>query len=148
MINERAIAYSEVYAILKMMNPQYLDKIPNKLQEAIIEEMDKNYQPKIVSDIPLKDQKLKPKTYTILAMLNLNYWCESQEHKEELLKIYSNNEKIKEAKIREQYNPDNIFKNRTNSTANNTTDTVALVGYKESVFKRFLDKIKSIFAKK
>lgn len=148
MINERAIAYSEVYAILKMMNPQYLDKIPNKLQEAIIEEMDKNYQPKIVSDIPLKDQKLKPKTYTILAMLNLNYWCESQEHKEELLKLYSNNEKIKEAKIREQYNPDNIFKNKTNSTENNTTDTVALVGYKESVFKRLLDKIKSIFAKK
>ena len=87
MINERAIAYSEVYTILKMMNPQYLDKIPNKLQKAIIEEMDKNYQPKIVSNIPLKDQKLKPKTYTILAMLNLNYWCETQEHKEELLKI-------------------------------------------------------------
>ena len=110
--------------------------------------MDKNYQPKIVSNIPLKDQKLKPKTYTILAMLNLNYWCETQEHKEELLKIYSNNEKIKDSKIREQYNPDNIFKNRTHNTANNTTDTVALVEYKESVFKRFLDKIKSIFAKK
>ena len=27
MINERAVAYSEVYAILKMMDPLYLDKM-------------------------------------------------------------------------------------------------------------------------
>ena len=59
MINERAIAYSEVYTILKMMNPQYLDKIPNKLQKAIIEEMDKNYQPKIVSIIGVKLRNTK-----------------------------------------------------------------------------------------
>ena len=145
MINERAIAYSEVYTILKMMSPQYLDKIPNKLQKVIMEEMDKNYQPKIVSGIPLKNQNLHSKTYTILAMLNLNYWCETKEHKEELLKIYSDNEKIKDAKLREQYNPDNIFKNKTHNTANTSTDTVALVEYRESIFKRVLDKIKSFF---
>lgn len=145
MINERAVAYSEVYAILKMMDPLYLDKIPNRLQQIIIEEMDKDYQPKIVSNIPLKSQKLHAKTYTILAMLNLNYWCQSQEHKEELLKIYSNNERIKDEKIRELYNPDNIFKNKTHNTANNTNETMALVEYKESVFKRLINKIKELF---
>ena len=132
MINERAVAYSEVYAILKMMDPLYLDKIPNRLQQIIIEEMDKDYQPKIVSN-------------TILAMLNLNYWCQSQEHKEELLKIYSNNERIKDEKIRELYNPDNIFKNKIHNTANNTNETMALVEYKESVFKRLINKIKELF---
>ena len=47
MVNERAIAYSEVYAILKRMDQQYIDKIPRKLKNIIIEEMDKNYKPQI-----------------------------------------------------------------------------------------------------
>ena len=148
MVNERAIAYSEVYAILKMMDYEYFDKIPNRLQKVIMEEMDKNYRPKIISSIPLKNQKLHAKTYAILAMLNLNYWCENQNHKEELLKIYSENEEIKNSKMREQYNLDNIFKNKIHNIETNITEPIALVKYKESIFKRIINKTKSIFAKK
>ena len=144
MASERAIAYSEVYAILKMMNYEYLEKIPNRLQKVIMEEMDKNYQPKIIPGIPLKNQKLHAKTYTILAMLNLNYWCENQEHKEELLKKYSENEEIKNLKIREQYNPDNLFKNK-DIKEEITEETVAMIEYKESILSRIINKIKRIF---
>lgn len=146
MESERAIAYSEVYSILKMMNSEYLDKIPNRLQKVIMEEMDKTYQPIIISDIPLKNQKLHAKTYTILAMLNLNYWCENQEHKKELLKKYSENEEIKNLKIREQYNPDNLFKNK-DIKAEITEQPVAMVEYKESILSKIINKIKRILKK-
>ena len=74
MTSERAIAYSEVYSILEKMKPEYIDKIPNKFKTMIIDEMDKNYNPEIDINIPLKEQKVTSKALTILAMINLNYW--------------------------------------------------------------------------
>ena len=58
--------------------------------------MDKKYKPDINPNIPLKEQNLCKKTYTILAMLNINYWCEGQEKKNELIQLYKNNDKLKE----------------------------------------------------
>ena len=48
----------------------------------------------------------------------------------------------------EKYNPDNLFKNRKQETIVETqpiANEVAMVEYKESIFKRFINKIKSIF---
>lgn len=135
MVNDRAIAYSEVYAILNLMNPKYINKIPSRLKLIIKEEMDKEYKPEIKYDIPLTEQKLNKKTFTILAMLNLNYWCETQEHKNELIKLYANNDKIKEEELREKYNPDNLFKNKE-TKIETVENTVAMVEYKESIFTK------------
>lgn len=110
MISERACAYSEVYAILQLMDQKYINKIPHRLQEIIIEEMDKNYKPNIVPDTPLKEQPLHQKTFTILAMINLNYWCEDTKCKEELIEIYTQNEKNKIEEMQKKFNPDNLFK--------------------------------------
>ena len=57
MANDRAIAYSEVYAILNLMNPRYINKIPSRLKLIIKEEMDKEYKPEIKYDIPFTEQK-------------------------------------------------------------------------------------------
>ena len=135
MVNDRAIAYSEVYAILNLMNPKYINKIPSRLKLIIKEEMDKEYKPEIKYDIPLTEQKLNKKTFTILAMLNLNFWCETQEHKNELIKLYANNDKIKEEELREKYNPDNLFKNKE-TKIETVENTVAMVEYKESIFTK------------
>lgn len=141
MINERKIAYSEIYTILQMVDPQYLDKIPNRLQKIIIEEMDKNYHSKIVPNLPLKEQGLHERTYAILAMLNLNYWCENQEQKDKLLKIYNDNEKIKNEKLKEKYSLNNILNNNTTTT----TNTISLLECKKTIFQKIFDKIKNLF---
>ncbi len=83
-------------------------------------------------------------------MLNLNYWCESEEHKKELISRYNDNEQKYQQELREKYNPDNIFKNndKKNSIQEEIIENeVALVEYKESIFKKIINKIKSIFRK-
>lgn len=140
MVNERAIAYSEVYAILNKMSPIYIEKIPKKLRTIIIEEMDKKYKTEIALDIPLEQQNLNEKTYTILAMINLNYWCDDSEHKKELIKLYSKNDKVKEEAKRKKYNPDEIFENKSNST-----EKLYLVEYKQTIVRKILERIKSWF---
>lgn len=140
MVNERAIAYSEVYAILNKMSPIYIEKIPKKLRTIIIEEMDKKYKPEIALDIPLEQQNLNEKTYTILAMINLNYWCDDSEHKKKLIKLYSKNDKVKEEAKRKKYNPDEIFENKSNST-----EKLYLVEYKQTIVRKILERIKSWF---
>ncbi len=140
MVNERAIAYSEVYAILNKMSPIYIEKLPKKLRTIIIAEMDKKYKPEISLDIPLEQQNLNEKTYTILAMINLNYWCDDSEHKKELIQLYSKNDKVKEDAKRKKYNPDEIFENKSNST-----EKLYLVEYKQTIVRKILERIKSWF---
>ena len=139
-------AYSEVYSILNLMDNYYVEKIPMQLREIIKNERQEDYEPEIKTDVPLDEQKLQNKTFSILAMLNLNYWCESEEEKQELIKLYAGNDEKKEAEIREKYNPDNIFNN--NASANNSNENTAMVEYKESFIKKIIDKIKNFFKRK
>lgn len=64
------------------------------------------------------------------------------EEKEEQIRI--------ENELREKYNPDNLFKkqDQVKNTEEVMTEEVAMVEYKESIFKRFINKIKSIFKMK
>ena len=145
---DTGIAYAEAYAILCIMEKAYLDKVPKKLKQAIYDEMDKDYEPKINFNIPLSKQKLNERTYNILGMIQLNYWCDNEEQKRELITRFSENDKRKEKEIREKYNPDDLFKNRNNKIQEdiNTEENItAMVEYKENVFKRIINKIKGFF---
>lgn len=133
------IAYTEVDTILSLMDEKYVNRIPNKLREMFKEGKSTDYKPNIDPKKSLNEQNLQRETLVILATLGLNYWCESEEEKQELIKAYSENEKKNEAEIREKYNPDNIFKN--NSIQENTQ----LTEYHENVFKKLWNKIKSLF---
>lgn len=61
------------------------------------------FYPKIDKSILLDKQNLQKKTLAILAMINTNYWCESEEEKEELYYIYNENERIQKEELREKY---------------------------------------------
>lgn len=110
MTKERREAYVEVLEILNNMDSKYIEKIPRKLIEFFINNSSKEYKFKLDKTIPLEEQKLKENTINILAMLNLNYWCESEEHKKVLLKKYYDNEMKYQEKIMEQYGTDKLFK--------------------------------------
>ena len=145
-------AYSEIDEFLGLLTKEQINKIPLKLRDFFKEEKDKEYKKQIYSEIPIKDQNLKRETLAIIAMLNLQYWCEDEKEKERLRKIYAQNEKIYQETLQIEFNPDNIFKNRQDISRNfNNTDTgsTAIIEFKEKSFlKKILDKIKKIFNRK
>ena len=141
-------AYAEVDTILNLMDEKYIKEIPEKLRKMFKEKRAKAYNKNIVLDKPLEEQNLNKETLSILAVLNYNYWCKDEERKKQLINLYSKNENIYQEELREKYNPDNIFKKQVQGTSieeNIIKDGVAMVEYKESMFKRIINKIKSIF---
>lgn len=142
-------AYAEVDKILSFMEDKYVEKIPKKLRDLFKNEKMKEYDPKIDKNIPLDQQNLQRKTLSLLAMLNINYWC-NEEEKQELLKIYSENDKKKEEELRKKYNPDNLFKKKEQINEINVQkeENTQLIEYKElNIFKRILNKIMRFFKK-
>lgn len=135
--------YSEVYQVLNFLGNEYIDKLPKSLFNMLEEKRDINYEPKYTEDIPLNKQNIKKETISIIALLHLNYWCKNENEKFELKQIFKNNEDMYENELRKKYNPDNIFKrcNQENAIKNE----VSLIEYKESIFKRLINKIKNIF---
>ena len=80
-MDNSSLAYSEVYAILNMIEDEYKERVPKNVMDFFEEERDKEYNPIIDVNIPLEKQNLKRKTLVLLAILNLNYWCDSEEEK-------------------------------------------------------------------
>ena len=148
MENNLSKAYTEVLLILSYMEQKYIDMIPKKLLELFNEEKDPNYQPDINPNTSLAEQNLQRKTLALLAMLNLNYWCKDENEKQEMLKMYSENDKKIETEMRERYNPDNLFKKRENVEQNDEVkeECTDIIEYKEqNVFKKILNRIIKFF---
>ncbi len=144
------MAYSEVDIILGQMEEEYVNKVPIELRKLFKEQKRRDYLPEIRADIPLADQKLMRKTIAILAMLNLNYWCEDEKEKQELIQMYAENDRKREEELREKYNPDNLFKKKDIELekATENTECKELIEYKEENFlKRILRKILSLLKK-
>ena len=135
--------YSEVYQLLNLLGNEYIDKLPKSLFNMLREKRNINYEPKYTEDLPLNKQNIKKETLSIIALLHLNYWCKNENEKNELKQIFKNNEDNYQNELREKYKPDNIFKKNINK--NIVKNEVSLVEYKESIFKRLINKIKSIF---
>ena len=100
MENDLLKAYAEVDEILSLMENKYIEKIPVKMRKMFENERQKDYNPEIKVNIPLDEQNLQRKTFAILAMLNLNYWCEDEEEKQKLIQVYTENDKIREEELR------------------------------------------------
>lgn len=140
MINETELAYSEVNAILNLLEDEFVNRIPSNVREFFKQEMDKEYIPNIRTDIGLDEQDLKSETISILTLLQINYLCDTEEEKQEILNQLSENDKKRESILKEKYNPDNIFKKKNDIQENEKN--VALIEYKEPNFiKRLLNKI-------
>ena len=138
--------YSEVYSILNLLGESYIKKLPVSLFNMIKEEKRQDYNPKYNSKINLEQQNMKRETLSMIALFHLNYWCNSDEEKNELKTLFKTNEEKHQAEIREKYNPDNLFKKRsTQQEEYVATNEVAMVEYKEPFLKRIFNKIKRMF---
>ena len=145
-------AYSEVYQIVNMMEKIYLDRIPKNVLDFLDGARDKEYQPIIEVNKPLNEQKLQRYTMVLLAILDLNYWCDSEEEKQELLDMFNRNTEIKIEQQKEleiKYNPDNLFKKKQTISELEENEKLSMIEYKEpNIIKRILDKILNMFKKK
>ena len=142
-INTRQ-AYSEIDEFLGLLSEEQRNEIPKKLRDFFKEEKDQEYFKNIDKDIPIKDQNLKEETLAIIALLNLQYWCKDEEEKKRLQEIYAQNEKEYQDMLYEKYNPNDIFKKKEGTTIENNNEIkekMQMVEYKDSVFKRKINKI-------
>ena len=133
-------AYSEVDEFLGLISNEHRNKIPKKLREFFREEKDTNYIKGINPHVPIKNQKLKEETLGIIALLNLQYWCEDENEKKRLKEVYAKNEKRYQEYLQVQFNPNEIFKKKEP-----TQESLSIVEYKESIIKKLVNKIKNIF---
>ena len=144
---EYAEAYAEIDEILGYLPDEYVNKIPVKLREFYKKEKDKEYVSKIDPYKTLDNQKIKPKTKTLLIIIYREYWC-NEEEKNRLDKVLIENDKKYETKLREKYNPDNIFKKKNNSQKVEKTREVALVTYENNIwYKKVIEFIGNILKK-
>lgn len=146
MTYETRQAYSEVCAVLACMPNEYVSKIPKKIIELFETESLEDYKPNINKSNPLDKTYLSKKAMVLIAMLNYQYWCPNKKIKAELYKTYASNNEKYQKEIEEKYSVDNLFKNKKKvAQIEQKEESVAMVEYKESIFKRFLNRIKAIF---
>ena len=143
-----ANAMAEVIYYLKGIKQEDIDKIPKKFIQYLNENASKEYKRDFDYNKPLKELNLLDETRGIIGMICYNYWCVTEKQKEQYVKRLSQNEQQYQKNLNEKYNPDNIFGKKKLDFIENTTNPTEITEYKESIFKKFINKIKSIFSKK
>ena len=86
-------AYTEIDNFIELLDEYNKNKIPQKLREYFKKEKDGEYIKNINPNQPIKEQNLKEETLALIAMLNLQYWCEDENEKQRLKAIYAENER-------------------------------------------------------
>lgn len=81
MLMDNMLAYAEVDEILNLLEKEYRERVPEKVRNFFKEAKMPDYNPKIETGKPLTEQNLKRETMVLLAILNINYWCDSEEEK-------------------------------------------------------------------
>lgn len=146
-MNENTMkVYSEVYQVLNVLGNEYISRLPKSLYNMLEEKRDITYNPQYNMGITLNRQNINKESLNILALMHYNYWCNDENEKIELQNILKNNEELHEENLRKKYNPEDLFKNKKNNYTNaDAVNNTAIVEYKESIFRRIINKIKNIF---
>lgn len=134
---------SETYCLLKHFPKAYIEKIPPKILELINHFSDSKYYIDIDTEKKLDEQNISEETKNMLIVFKYNYWSTEGE-KQMIYDKLDENEMKYQQELREKYNYENIFKNKS-TQVNVAEKNVAMIEYKEPIFKSILNRIKSIF---
>ena len=124
------------------MPQEYKEKIPNQLLDLFEKKQDKTYQVKLDKTKELTQYNYGKETRTLLAYINLIYWCDKQE-KEALYNQYVANATKHAEEVKEKYNLKNLKSNQKNEETIITNLPVEKP--KESWLQKIIRKIKNIF---
>ena len=146
-MSNRKNAYAEVYTILQELNEEEYNKIPPEVIKTIEANRNEEYEYELDDELDLKDQPMLPETKAILFNLFRDYLA-TPEQKAKIIRMQNEARQKNELKKQQMYNAD-IFANKPKKNlAENSNETMQIVEYKESIFKRILNKIKSFFIKR
>ena len=146
-MNNRKNAYTEVYTILQDLDEDEYDKIPPEVIEAIKANMNKEYNYELDDELQLKDQPMLPETKAILFNLFRDYLA-TTEQKAKIIRMQNEERQKNELKKQQMYNTD-VFANRQKENFNKpNNEKIQIVEYKENIFRRILNKIKSFLRRK
>ena len=147
-----ANAYKEVLVILDNLIKEDYNKIPKEYIEFLIANCNNDYEFNYDNSKTFEEQELLVDTKYILFGLFEKFGA--TELQKEKIKAFKNSYYIKmEEEKKEKYNVD-IFQNRNNVKQvnnieeNTNINVVALMEHKDSIIKKIINKIKSIFSKK
>lgn len=136
------MAYTQVLEILKRLPKEEVAKIPTEEIEFLKENCDKTYKYILSPNARLEECQISRKAYAILVVYFKKYFA-TEIQKQKLDVILKNNQIAIEKEKREKYGVDNLFKE--NKLEQEENKKVEIVPYKESFFKRLLNRIKKIF---
>ena len=153
-MNNRKNAYTEVYTILQDLNEEEYNKIPPEVIETLDANRNKEYEYELDDELELKDHPMLPETKAILFNLFRDYLA-TPEQKTKIIRMQNEARQKNELKKQQMYNTD-VFANKSiNKTTKLNENEVKtnnnekqIVEYKENIFKRILNKIKSLFMKR
>ena len=145
--NNYRMAITEVLEILKNVEIDEYNKIPQKIITFLEEQKDSNYIFAIKSNQNFEDLKIMNETKGFLSLIYYSYMCNSDEERKLYLLTLNNNEKKFQDDLRKKYDYSNLFKDKTEKKENLIVDnnTTQLVKYKENFFVKFINYIKKLF---
>lgn len=159
MNNKYAKAYTEVVELLNALPIDEFNQIPSEEIEFYKENMDKDYNFSIDSEVDLSKQNISFEANSIIIDIFQKYFA-TEEQKEKIEKILEKNSAEEDALKRERYNPDNIFKKEVPSnikveeTIENENENVDVekneilpINVKENIFFKIKNFILRIFNK-
>lgn len=148
---EYANAYTEVLEILSKMSKNDYNKIPRDMIQVFEIYSNKEYSFEYDFKKDFDQQGISKRAKLILAILFRDYWANDNQREKIIAKQNYDRQKLEEEK-RKIYNTD-IFKNKENNIEtdgiDNISEQVNMVQYehKESIIKKIINKLKSIFRK-
>ena len=93
---EDTYAFAELLELISFLDEESKNKIPQKLISIFEANALKTYENHLSPELPLEEQNISEKTISYLGVICLNYWCNSEEEKQDLLN------KVRENDIRKE----------------------------------------------
>lgn len=109
MTKEYREAAVEALDILEHTDIEKINLIPKEFINFLRENSAKDYTANIDYSKPFNEMNLKIETKAILLKICINWWW-NEEEKHEYAKLVREKEIKKQEKLKEKYNPDNLFK--------------------------------------
>lgn len=155
MSEEYALAFTETLYIINSSSEEDKRKIPQDFIQFLLNNCNRTYRPNIDFTKPVKDLKIRKETKWLLSLIYSSYLA-NDEQKQEFNQILDKNYESYTQEQREKYDIHRIFEQEQKNNEQNPQRLQANVEVdtkkadmvelkKESIFTRFLNKIKKLF---
>ena len=83
---------AEILGVLMGLGIDYINKLPESLMDYLTKNCDKERIPQIDRNKSIEKQPISREARSFIIMLKLQYWCNSIEEREEIIKKLKENE--------------------------------------------------------